>query len=626
MQTSANQAIAKHISLAKRGQLSLEALVSSCNRLQAEGKNDDCINLYLAWLNKSQHPLAYLAWYNLGALVQSLGGHGHAAEIYQRALASKPDFAVALINLGLCLEVLGRFDEAIATWLQVSRAETVLGAQAASKDATLGLADVPPWPEGEAREHAVIALNHQGRLLEDLKRYDEAERALEASLALNPRQVDAIQHWVHIQQKTCDWPILQELAGVSHNAMILSMSPLPMLAVTDDPVQQLLTAREFGRRKFPFDDGALYRKANPSSLNRKARKLKIGYVSGDLCTHAVGLLLPDFLEAHDKDRVEVYLYDYSPEDGTPTRQRILAAADQALSIKALSDQQAAEVIVKQEIDVLVDLHGLSQGARPAIFAARPAAIQAQYLGYIGTTGFPWIDYVITDQVAFPRALEPYFSEKPLMVEGSFIPLGPPPIRTVVRDRQACGLPQDRFVLAAMGNVYKIKPELFACWMRILQKHREAVLWLIDDNPVCTANLLAQAKNFSVDGQLIFGSRAPYGEFVGRLSHADVCLDSFPYNCGSTARDIVHAGVPYVSLAGKTMVSRMGASVLHALGLAECAVASIEAYEAIVGELLGSEVDRRRLRDGVGQAILTWKSQVDRVVGSVEARLGNLVFG
>ncbi|NBO95967.1 MAG: hypothetical protein EBU79_08880, partial [Betaproteobacteria bacterium] len=153
----------------------------------------------------------------------------------------------------------------------------------------------------------------------------------------------------------CDWPILQELAGVSHNAMILSMSPLPMLAVTDDPVQQLLTAREFGRRKFPFDEGALYRKANPSSLNRKARKLKIGYVSGDLCTHAVGLLLPDFLEAHDKDRVEVYLYDYSPEDGTPTRQRILAAADQAVAKEAwkLFTKQGLAIQLGAKVDSVV---------------------------------------------------------------------------------------------------------------------------------------------------------------------------------------------------------------------------------------------------------------------------------
>lgn len=606
--------VAKQIALAKRGQLTLEALVAQCNRLQAEGKNDDCINLYLAWLKDTKNPLAFLAWYNLGALVQSLGGHSHAAEIYQRALAIKPDFAVALINLGLCLEVLGRMDEAVASWRQVAVAHDILRQLSAGQPQE-------PVLSAESLEHAVIALNHQGRLLEDLKRYDEAEAALEASLALKPKQVDAVQHWVHIQQKTCDWPIFQALPGVSHNAMVLSMSPLPMLAVTDDPVQQLLTAREFGRRKFPFEEGALHRQVNPSGLHRKARKLRIGYVSGDLCTHAVGLLLPDFLEAHDKDRVEVYLYDYSPEDGTPTRARILAAADQALSIKTLTDQQAAELIAKQGIDALVDLHGLSQGARPAIFAARPSAIQAQYLGYIGTTGFPWIDYVITDPVAFPKALEPYFSEKPLMVEGSFIPLGPPPIRHAIPiTRASCGLPEDRLVLAAMGNVYKITPELFASWMRILKKHTNAVLWLIDDNPVCTASLRAKAKEAGVQDQLIFGSRAPYGEFVGRLSLADICLDSFPYNCGSTARDIVHAGVPYVSLAGNTMVSRMGASVLHAVGLGECVVTSLEGYEILVSDLLRNKKALALYASSLGAAVAGWEELVKRVVSSYEVGL------
>jgi predicted O-linked N-acetylglucosamine transferase (SPINDLY family) len=157
-------------------------------------------------------------------------------------------------------------------------------------------------------------------------------------------------------------------------------------------------------------------------------------------------------------------------------------------------------------------------------------------------------------------------------------------------------------------------------MRILKKHANAALWLIDDNPICTASLRAKAKEAGVQDQLIFGSRAPYGEFVGRLSLADICLDSFPYNCGSTARDIVHAGVPYVSLAGNTMVSRMGASVLHALHLSDYVVSSATSYESLVGTLLKGDVTRRSIGEHMKSRIFGWRDMVVRSVHSIERQM------
>jgi len=263
---------------------------------------------------------------------------------------------------------------------------------------------------------------------------------------------------------------------------------LAMLALSDDPVQQLLTAHAFVERTYSFAQENL-------SKGRKYRheRMRIGYVSGDLCVHAVGLLLPELFENHDRTQFDIYAYDFSPEDGTPHRQRLKNAFTHWRSIHALKDRQVAEVVLADEIDVLIDLHGLSSGARPGIFALHPAPLQGTYLGFIGTTGMPWFDFVITDAYALPPELEPYFTEKPLHVDGSFIPIHADAEPIVPAHRADFGLPDDAFVMTAFGNVYKINPEMFARWTRLLKRIPNSILWLMDDNPRTTEALKSEAQ-------------------------------------------------------------------------------------------------------------------------------------
>ena len=542
--------------------MGLDKLFTSCEQLQQSGKAQEALALYQSWLSTSQDANRHMAWFNYGSLLQSTGNPQEAVNAYAQCLLLQPRFPQALINLGLTLEKMGKRDEALQQWATLVSFRLL-------KDA--------PSPD-----MLVLALNHIGRVQEDLKQYDMAEQALEQSLAINPKQPGVIQHWVHIRQKACAWPVYKPLPNITHNEMLMATSPLAMLALTDDPVQQLLTAFAFVERTYGFKEEFLS-KGREYSHDR----LRIGYVSGDLCVHAVGLLLPELLEGHDKTKFEIYGYDFSPEDGTAHRERLKKAFDHLRPIHTLTDRQVAEQVLNDEIDVLIDLHGLSSGARPGIFALHPAPKQGTYLGFIGTTGMPWFDFVIADRYALPEELTPYFTEKPLYVDSSFIPLtrDETPVREATRSE--FGLPEHAFVMAAFGNVYKITPEMFATWMAILKEIPRAVLWLIDDNPTTTQNLRQHARKAQADvGRIVFTPRSAHAEYKTKLQLADVFLDTFPYNCGSTTNDVIQAGVPIITQYGKSMVSRMGKSILESLGAGDCALSNSAEY---IGKALSLEV-------------------------------------
>jgi predicted O-linked N-acetylglucosamine transferase (SPINDLY family) len=297
------------------------------------------------------------------------------------------------------------------------------------------------------------------------------------------------------------------------------------------------------------------------------------------------VLLAELLEGHDHTKFEIYGYDYSPEDGSAHRERLKKAFDHLRNIKTLTDRQVAEQIMSDEIDFLIDMHGLSSGARPGIFALHPAPKQATYLGYMGTTGMPWFDFVIADRCSLPEELTKYYTEKPLYVEGTFIPLTKEDATLREVKRSEFGLPSDAFVLAAFGNVYKITPEMFVTWMNILKACPKAILWLLDDNPTTTANLKKQCGINGVDDkQIIFTPRTSPSEYKLKLRVADVFLDNYPYNCGSTTNDIINSFTPIVTMTGKSLVSKMGKSILEQFELRELIANDKNEYMKIIFNL------------------------------------------
>ena len=558
-QADAASASADLIVAMEQGLMSQLDLMGHVQHLESLGELRAAANLYALWINHAKATDKHFALFNFGGILQNLQRPHEALEAYAACVALKEEFPQPYINLGLLYEKLGQDALALQTWLRLVSRRYL---------------DKPPTDE-----FLTMALNHIGRLQEKLKNYAQAEQALEESLSINPAQPGVIQHWVHIRQKACQWPIYKSLQGVSLAEMKRYTSPLAMLALTEDPAEQLLNSQSFVARTYSFREERL-----SQGCAYQHQRVRVGYVSADFREHAVGFLLPSMMDGHGAT-FELFAYDYSTEERTPLREHLKGQFDHFRSIKDLSDRQAAELILADEIDILIDLHGLSSGARPGIFALHPAPKQGTYLGFMGPTGMPWFDFVIADRHVLPDELAVYFTEKPLHVEGSYLPMVSYADSAPVLTRDSLGLPEGAFVMGAFGNTYKITPEMFDTWMRLLKRIPDALLWLVDDNESSTISLKAHAQAAGVGlDRLVFSSRTSHPEFFARLKLADVYLDTYPYNCGSTSNDVIHAGVPLVTMYGKTLVSRMGLSLMSALNSASNATRTYAEYEDKVVEL------------------------------------------
>lgn len=570
---------ARALLLAQAGRLPLVSLLELAGPLAAAGHAAEAEALYRAWLAHDPSPQRFVALFNLGVLLGESCRAAEAVDCYREALQLNPAFAQAGINLGSQLEKLGDVEGALAAWRQ-----------------TLTLLHSVP---ADAVELCRLASNNIGRVAEQLRRYGEAEAALAASLALDPDQPDVIQHWIHLRQKQCKWPVYDGSAvpGLSGNAMLLATSPLAMLAAFDDPALHLMAARNFVQRKFAALPPPMARAAHPPH-----RRLRIGYLGGNLCVHAVGLLLADVLEHQDRAAFESFAFCYSPEDGTAYRARLLAAFDHVQRVAELNDEQLAQLIARCEIDVLVDLHGLSDGVRAGVLSRRPAPVQLTWLGFIGPCALPFIDHVIADRFSLPESQRMFYAESPLFLSRSTIPLSRRPA-PLPRTRAEAGLPQHAFVYASFNNVYKLNPRMFGSWMRILGRTPGSVLWLLDDNPVATANLRAEAARHGVDpARLVFAPRVGHADYLARFPCADLFLDNHPYNAGSTAADALGSGLPLLTLAGNSFVSRMAGAMLQQLGLDELIATTHEQYEDAAVELWREPARLASLRERLDSAL------------------------
>jgi predicted O-linked N-acetylglucosamine transferase (SPINDLY family) len=577
-------------------QLPLDALMQQAEALKASGFREDACQLYKTWIERSQSPTRFIALFNWGVMLSDSGKLTEAESAYRQALATNPGFLQAKINLGLVLERQRKPEEALEQWAQA--------------------AQLPPAGPAADVSLQTMALNHIGRLQEARSEYQAAEEALAQSLAMQPRQPDALQHWVHLRQKQCKWPVCTPLPGISVNDMLAATSPLAMLSLHDDPALQWMASRAFLERKFKLTEERL---APPKRIAHQ--RIRIGYLSGDLCTHAVGLLMADLIEAHDRNRFEIFAFDFSPEDGTAYRARLKQAFDHVIDIRQWDDRRTASVIQQLEIDVLIDLHGLSSGARPGIMALRPAHLQGTYLGFIGTTAMPWIDFVVADRFALPEDLTPYFSETPLYIDGAFIPLHASEATSPRITRASVGLPEDAVVLVSFNNLYKFNPTIFQAWLRVLKRCEQAVLWLLDDNPWATENLKRHIQQHGISlSRVIFSRRCTHQEYRERLHLADLYLDTYPYNAGSTARDVMDAHLPMVTLSGRTSVSRMAGSMLTAAGLTELVTDNLEQYEATISTLAQQPRQLQRLKQALTDGAPQWADAPSRLILSLESEL------
>ena len=354
-----------------------------------------------------------------------------------------------------------------------------------------------------------------------------------------------------------------------------------MMGISDDPALQLLAAQRFVHERVPRPPAVpLWRQVPPRRL-APGQRIRIGYLSGDLHMHAVGLLTPELFELHDRSRFEVHAFCWTPESDHPQRRRIVAAMDRLVPIGGLDDAAAARLVAQSGIDVLVDLQGLTSGARPGILVQRPAPVQVGYLGLPGTSAVPGVDWMLADRYVMPPQLLPYCTERPLYLPHCYQvsdrrrEVGPTP------PRSRYGLPEDAFVYCSFNNNHKFTPEMFGAWMRVLASVPGSVLWLLADNDTCRANLLREAAGHGVDpARLHFAPRVAPPEYLARFACADLMLDTFPFNAGTTASDALWMGLPIVTRSGRTYISRMAGSLLHAAGLPDLVTESLAEYERL----------------------------------------------
>jgi predicted O-linked N-acetylglucosamine transferase (SPINDLY family) len=530
--------------------MSFETLVSAVE--QAPSAAD--IGLYRSWLeaNAGNSPHLFAGWYNLGASLAKHGDRTNAAIAYRNALALKPDFHPAAVNLGLSEEATGDTAAALATWqraLQPAATQTIL-------------------------------LNHIGRVCERLGRLEEAEASLQRSLLLDPAQPDVIQHYLHIRQRMCRWPVLADLPGLSAQTQMKSCGPLGILALTDDIAAQRETAAGWIARKTE----TVVQRLSPTGGYDHAR-IRLGYLSSDFCRHAMSFLVAELFERHDRTRFEIFGYCSSPEDGSDTRARVIAAFDHHRIIRHLSDEEAAALIRADDIDILIDLNGLTSGARLQILRHRPAPVQATYLGFIGPVPIPELDYLLCDSYVIPPEDAALYQPEPLPIATAY--QANDRLREVAAPacRMEAGLPEDAFVFCNFSNHYKITPELFAAWMTILRATPHSVLWLAPDNTASPDALRRAARNAAIDdARLIFTGRTDPATYLSRMRLADLFLDSFPYNSGTVASDALRMGLPLLTLRGRSFASRMAARLLDLMGAQDGIATSFNEYVARAVEL------------------------------------------
>ena len=555
-----------------------------------------------------------------GNLCVELGKFEEAAAYFRRIVRALKSNLNARNALCYCLEILGnqaqnqaRYTQAEASfaealeyqpgnaihWYNLGNAQRDLGKLQA---ALFSFKQSIQFNPKDADTH-----NNLGNVQRELGQLDKAILSYATALKLNPNLHYALAHWVHQKQQVCDWRDLdikinrlRELVKTEPNAQI---SPFAFLAMPNTSMQeQKQCATNYANTTFaPLLDlrKALDFQHQRLFKNQAKTKLNIGYLSADFRLHPLAFLITELIENHDKAQFETYAYSYGADDQTPTRKRLESAFDHFVDISALNDKDAASKIYHDKIDILVDLTGYTQSSRTGLVALKPAPISINWLGYPGSMGeikdelagkplfnYILVDYVLADTVIVPNLSDSNvvssntvdFSEQLLYLpcyqpNDSTRPVG----KTTMKSEH--NLPENVFVFCCFNQSFKISAEVFAVWMRVLTQTPNSVLWLLDCNQWAKANLQAAAELAGINSnRLIFAPRVPIADHLARHAHADLFLDTLPYNAHTTASDALFMRLPLLTCMGETFAARVATSILQRINMPELITNSLQQYE------------------------------------------------
>jgi len=527
---------------------------------------------------------------NRANTLRDLGRNEEALAFYGDAISIRPDYAEALLNQGVAFQELRKFEEALSCYgrvIELSKSSPEafnnkggvlqeLGHLESALDCYESAIRLrPDYVQAFVNRASVFQeLMHPGRAFDDYKQASAIDSNFEflAGLAL------------HSQLRLCDWTGLSSQlmaieAGIRQGRSVAS--PFVVLAVLDNPELQLLASRIIVNAK-NLDHSRKVEFGSPVA----GKKIRIGYFSADFYNHATTYLMAELFESHDPNRFEVYGFSFGPNTDDEMHRRIKTGFYRFLDVSDKSDREISRISREIGIEIAIDLKGFTHGARTRIFGERCAPIQVNYLGYPGTIGASFIDYIIADRAVIPEESRKHYAEKVVYLPGSYqVNDSTRRISDRVFHRSDAGLPEHGFVFCCFNNSYKILPEMFDVWMRLLRTVKDSVLWLLEDNLIAVRNLRLAAVSRDVDPtRLVFAKRLPNAEHLARHRLADLFLDTFPCNAHTTMSDALWSGLPALTLLGQSFSARVAASLLAAVDLSELIAETFAQYESKAIEL------------------------------------------
>jgi len=546
----------------------------------------------------SAAPKEPLAHCGLGGILVDLGHFDEAIAACRRAIALKPDLALAHFNLARALQQVNLISEAAAAYRKAMDLDSsYLGPMFVANLGTLLHELGSPSSAVEMYQLALrLDANYvdarflEGVAYQKMNKTREAIASLQQAREQAPDRMDVLLHLCKTRREICAWDGLSAdderlLEQCRRDPVPNGLPPFAVLMMPSNATEQFNCARTWARR-FQIPEQMQFQHSTSRPKPRKDGRVRIGYMSSDFFDHATAFLISELIEVHDRTKYEIIAYSHGPDDGSPVRKRLVNAFDRFTDIGSMSDTQAARKIYSDEIDILVDLKGYTLNDRPRVFAHRPAPILVSYLGYPGTTGANYIDYVIGDPFVTPMNDQHNFSEKIVQLPNSYQPNDTKRrISDWAPTRAECGLPEDGFVFCCFNNSYKLTPSFFDIWMRVLAAVPDSVLWLIETGEDTKLNLRREASSRGIDpDRLVFAPKMPLADHLARHRLADVFLDTLPVNAHTTASDALWAGLPVVTCLGNSFVGRVGASLLNAVGLSDLITSSLEEYEELALKL------------------------------------------
>jgi predicted O-linked N-acetylglucosamine transferase (SPINDLY family) len=534
-------------------------------------------------------PRSFAAHNNRGNVLLALRRPAAAIASYDAAIAIAPDHAPTHFGRSRALIEMMRYEAAIASCdATIALEPGHAGAWYLRANALYSIGRFEAALESYDRAIALRpenarAYHNRGNALGMLERPEEAVASYDKALAVDPNMRSTPGARLHARMHVADWhdfapEVARLTARIERNEA--ASNPFAVLALCGSPALQRRAAQNWVREKCP-PNGALPALAAPSRRD----KLRIGYFSAEFHAHATASLTAELFETHDRSRLELTAFSLGPDANDAMRTRIEGAFDRFLDVRTKSDEDIARLARSVGVDIAVDLGGFTRGGRPGIFALRAAPLQVSYLGYLGTMSADYMDYLIADDTIVPETHRRHYCEKIVYLPSYQVNDSKRRIAAKRFGREELGLPPTGFVFCCFNATYKITPDTFAGWMRILGEVPGSILLLLGGNESLERNLRREAGERRVEAdRIVFGARLPPAEYLARYRTADLFLDTLPYNAGATASDALWAGLPVLTCMGETFAGRVGASLLTAVGLPELIASTPEQYERLAVEL------------------------------------------